>query len=109
MKNLLVVVDMQNDFIDGALGTKEAQEIVPAVIQRIRNFDGDVVYTRDTHGESYMETSVVYSGSSTSFTVFCGDMEILTEERSVAGQVPFARGDSVVLHWPADAAVRLED
>lgn len=57
MKNLLIVVDMQNDFIDGALGTKEAQAILPAVIQRIRDFDGDVVYTRDTHGENYMETA----------------------------------------------------
>ena len=56
MKPLLVVVDMQIDFISGALGSKEAETIVPAVIQRIREFPGDVVYTRDTHGADYLST-----------------------------------------------------
>ena len=56
MKTLLLVIDMQNDFIDGALGTKEAQAIVPAVIRRVREFNGDILYTRDTHFEDYMET-----------------------------------------------------
>lgn len=53
---VLVVVDMQNDFIDGALGTPEAVEIVPRVVQKIRDFDGRVVATRDTHEEGYLET-----------------------------------------------------
>ncbi len=53
---ILVVVDMQNDFVDGALGTKEAAGIVPKVAEKIRNFDGKVFYTRDTHGENYLET-----------------------------------------------------
>lgn len=56
MKDLLLVIDMQNDFIDGALGTKEAVAIVPNVIARIKEFDGDVIYTRDTHFASYLET-----------------------------------------------------
>lgn len=56
MKNLLVVIDMQLDFISGALGTPQAEAIVPAVAERIRAFQGDVVYTRDTHGENYLET-----------------------------------------------------
>ena len=56
MKKLLFVIDMQNDFIDGALGTKEAQGILPAVIERVRSFDGDVIFTRDTHFDDYMET-----------------------------------------------------
>lgn len=56
MKKLLVVIDMQMDFISGALGTREAEAIVPAVAQKIRNFPGDVVYTRDTHGPDYLET-----------------------------------------------------
>lgn len=56
MKKLLLVIDMQNDFIDGALGTKEAIAIVPNVVKRIQEFDGDVLYTRDTHFENYMET-----------------------------------------------------
>ncbi|MBQ8852036.1 MAG: cysteine hydrolase [Oscillibacter sp.] len=57
MKKLLVVVDMQKDFIDGALGTPEAQAIVPAVVEKIAAFAGDVVYTRDTHSENYLETA----------------------------------------------------
>ena len=56
MKKLLFVIDMQNDFIDGALGTKEAQSILPAVIERVRSFDGDLIFTRDTHFDDYMET-----------------------------------------------------
>ena len=57
MKKLLVVIDMQVDFITGALGTQEAQAIVPAVVRKIADFDGDVVYTRDTHGENYLNTA----------------------------------------------------
>ncbi len=56
MGKILVVVDMQNDFIDGALGTAEAVAIVPYVKQVIENFDGKVYYTRDTHFKNYMET-----------------------------------------------------
>lgn len=56
MQNILVVVDMQNDFVDGALGSLEAAAIVPRVEQRIRSFSGRVLYTRDTHGEDYLST-----------------------------------------------------
>ena len=56
MQDVLVVVDMQNDFIDGALGTKEAVTIVPKVEEKIRNFNGTVLFTRDTHENWYLET-----------------------------------------------------
>ena len=56
MQNILIVVDMQNDFIDGALGTKEAVAIVPAVEEKIKSFDGKVIFTRDTHFENYLAT-----------------------------------------------------
>ena len=56
MGKLLLVIDMQNDFIDGALGTKEAVAIVPAVEEKIRRFEGRVLFTRDTHFENYPET-----------------------------------------------------
>lgn len=56
MQNILVVVDMQNDFIDGALGTKEAVAIVPKVEQKIREHQGPILFTRDTHGADYMNT-----------------------------------------------------
>ena len=56
MRNILIVVDMQNDFIDGSLGTKEAQEIVTPVAGKIRNFEGDIYGTLDTHEEDYLST-----------------------------------------------------
>ena len=52
----LIVVDMQNDFIDGALGSAEAVKIVPYVKSLIENFDGEVLFTRDTHYDNYMKT-----------------------------------------------------
>lgn len=52
----LIVVDMQKDFIDGALGTKEAIAIVPNVVNSIEEFNGLVYATMDTHGEDYLET-----------------------------------------------------
>lgn len=55
--NLLIVVDMQKDFVDGALGTGEAVSILENVAEKIRSFDGDVLVTYDTHAENYMETS----------------------------------------------------
>ena len=54
--NILVVVDMQKDFIDGALGTPEAVAIVPYVKEVIETFDGKVLFTRDTHFANYMDT-----------------------------------------------------
>lgn len=56
MQDLLLVIDMQNDFIDGALGTPEALAILPAVEAKIRSHVGPVIFTRDTHFENYMET-----------------------------------------------------
>lgn len=59
MKKLLIVVDMQTDFVTGALGTKEAQAIVPMVAEKIKKAkeDGtDVIFTLDTHEENYLDT-----------------------------------------------------
>ena len=57
MKKFLIVVDMQKDFVDGALGTKEAVAIVPNVVKKIENFDGDIIVTYDTHFENYMDSA----------------------------------------------------
>ena len=57
--NVLIVVDMQNDFVSGALGTPEAREIVPAVVERVEEGvrRGErILFTRDTHGADYLET-----------------------------------------------------
>ena len=56
MQDLLLVIDMQNDFIDGALGTPEAVAIVDNVTAKVREFPGTVLFTRDTHEEVYLET-----------------------------------------------------
>ena len=55
-KKILVVVDMQNDFVDGSLGTKEAVAIVDAVVKKVNEFDGEVIFTRDTHFDDYMDS-----------------------------------------------------
>ena len=59
MKKTLIVVDMQNDFIDMALGTPEAVAIVPAVKAKIQTYaqaGHEIIYTRDTHEENYLDT-----------------------------------------------------
>lgn len=59
MRRLLVVVDMQKDFVDGALGFEEAKTIIPGICKKIQEYKdaGDeVVFTLDTHAENYMET-----------------------------------------------------
>lgn len=56
MRKVLIVVDMQNDFINGSLGSDSAQAIVPNVIDKIQNFDGDILFTKDTHFSNYLNT-----------------------------------------------------
>ena len=59
LKKLLVVIDMQKDFIDGALGTKEAVAILPAVQSKIETYiqnEDSIVFTKDTHQNNYLET-----------------------------------------------------
>lgn len=53
---LMVVVDMQNDFVTGCLGSNEAKAIVEKMVKTLNEFDGEIVFTRDTHFENYMET-----------------------------------------------------
>ena len=57
MEKILIVVDMQNDFVDGALGTKEAEGIVENVVSKIAGFEGRIFATLDTHGKDYLETA----------------------------------------------------
>lgn len=54
--DILIVVDMQNDFVTGSLGTPEAQAIVPKVVEKIKGWKGEVLYTQDTHYDNYLET-----------------------------------------------------
>lgn len=57
MNDILIVVDMQNDFIDGALGTNEAIAVVDRAKEKISEFDGDIILTYDTHFDNYLDTS----------------------------------------------------
>ena len=57
MKNkILIVVDMQKDFITGTLGSAEAKEILPGVEKKVKDFEGDIIFTMDTQGEDYLDT-----------------------------------------------------
>lgn len=56
---ILIIVDMQNDFIDGSLGTPEAQAIIPNVVKKIKSIDKEntlVLFTKDTHYDNYLDT-----------------------------------------------------
>lgn len=57
MKHFLIVVDIQKDFVDGALGTPEAVAMIENAAEKIRSFDGDIFVTFDTHFENYMDTA----------------------------------------------------
>ena len=60
MRNILIVVDMQNDFVTGALASDDAQAILPQVKEKIETYDRagkEIIFTRDTHGEDYMQTN----------------------------------------------------
>ena len=52
----LIVVDMQVDFITGSLGSEHAKAIVNNVVEKVKNFDGKVIFTRDTHFDNYLNT-----------------------------------------------------
>lgn len=56
MNKVLIVVDMQYDFIYGSLGSEAAQAIVPKVAKKVKNFNGDIICTKDTHFENYLST-----------------------------------------------------
>lgn len=56
MQNILVVVDMQNDFVSGALGSRDAESIVEPVKEKILSFDGKIIFTRDTHEGDYLQS-----------------------------------------------------
>lgn len=99
---LLVVIDMQKDFIDGVLGTSEAKNIVPKVKEKIRTYveSGDpIVFTRDTHYENYLETQegrnlpVPHCIEGTEGWDIHPDLEILNEEFNIINKETFGYTD----------------
>lgn len=99
----LIVVDMQNDFIDGSLGTPEAVAIVPAVVDRIRaaNREGyKIIATMDTHDENYLDTA---EGRKLPVRHCIRG----TQGWQIADAVKAALGDAVILEKPTFGSVRL--
>lgn len=103
MKKILVVVDMQNDFIDGSLGTKEAEAIVDHVVKKIHEYPKDCVYaTRDTHQEDYLQTQ---EGANLP-VVHCIEG---THGWQINDKVAEALGSAVVLNKPTFGSYALAD
>ena len=105
---ILVVVDMQNDFIDGTLGTNEAIAIVPNVIKKIENWDGPIIATYDTHSENYMNTTegkhlpVVHCIKNTQGWT-------LNHDIAMAIQKKMKNGEFCIIEKPTFGSVRLPD
>ena len=95
MNNKLIVVDMQNDFITGALGSSDAKAIVGGVLKYAESFQGEVIFTRDTHGEDYMETEegrnlpVPHCIKGTFGHAICGELLLLSEKSRVFDKESF--------------------
>jgi nicotinamidase-related amidase len=92
MKKILIVIDMQNDFISGSLGSAQAQAIVPAVKNKIEEYKQlrcEVIFTRDTHSEDYLNTQegrylpVMHCVSGTDGWMIHGDLSEYTHERCI--------------------------
>lgn len=86
-KKVLVVVDMQNDFVTGCLGSEAAQAIVASMVEYVKNFEGEVVFTYDTHTENYMNTQegrklpVPHCIEGTEGWQLVPELEVLREEK----------------------------
>ena len=89
MQEILVVVDMQNDFVTGPLGTPEARTILSKVAEKVKNFPGRVLFTRDTHEENYLESRegkalpVPHCIRGTRGWEICPELETLRKEEPV--------------------------
>lgn len=87
-EKVLIIVDMQKDFVDGALGTKEAAAILPGVEEKARTFPGRLIFTLDTHTADYLETSegknlpVVHCVKDTPGWRLAGQLEEIAREKN---------------------------
>lgn len=102
MKKILIVVDMQNDFIDGALGTKEAVEIVGRVKEKIckyRSEGNEIIFTKDTHKEDYLDTAegrklpVAHCIKGTSGWEICRELKAYADENKIFEKGTFGSVD----------------
>lgn len=107
MHELLVIVDMQNDFLTGALGTAEGQAILPAVTDFVRGWAGELVFTRDTHTPDYLNTQegknlpVVHCVKGTEGWQLAGELDALAKQRGCKVFDKPAFGSTELAHWAA--------
>lgn len=107
----LIVVDMQNDFTTGSLGSPHAAAIIPNVVEKVKSFDGRVIFTRDTHGEDYMQTQegrnlpVIHCIKDTPGWQICD--ELLPFVETVVDKPTF--GSTALAHLLASSAEPMEE
>ena len=107
----LIVVDMQNDFTTGSLGSPHAAAIIPQVVEKVKSFDGTVIFTRDTHGEDYMQTQegrnlpVIHCIKDTPGWQICD--ELLPFAETVVDKPTF--GSTALAHLLASSAESMEE
>lgn len=94
-KQILIVVDMQNDFITGALGSDEAKKIVGNVVEAVKQHKGDVYFTRDTHERNYLQTQegknlpIEHCIKGTNGWEICSELQALTKEAVIIDKPAF--------------------
>lgn len=107
----LIVVDMQNDFTTGSLGSPHAAAIIPHVVEKVKSFEGRVIFTRDTHGEDYMQTQegrnlpVIHCIKDTPGWQICD--ELLPFAETVVDKPTF--GSTALAHLLASSAESMEE
>lgn len=110
----LVVVDVQNDFVSGALGSAEARAMLPDLLSRVRNFDGPVLLTRDTHYADYLATQegkrlpVVHCVEGSEGWQFVPELEALRREHDYRVFEKETFGSTALARELGEAAVRGE-
>lgn len=88
-KDILIIVDVQNDFVTGALGTAEAQQMLPRLLKKAGQFDGEIFLTQDTHSEDYLNTQegrllpIPHCIAGTKGWELVPELEALREERNL--------------------------
>ncbi len=86
-KTLLIVIDVQHDFVDGALGTPEARQMLPHLISKLQQFNGHLVLTQDTHDENYLHSAegqqlpIKHCIQGTSGWGLMEDLKVIAQER----------------------------
>ena len=114
MKQILAVIDMQNDFISGSLGTKEAQSILESVVKAVEDFNGDIFFTRDTHSENYLSTNegkhlpVLHCVKGTSGHELAGKLKELSQTHTVIDKSVFGSTELIQRLIESDKSEKID-